>query len=1139
MVSSLSTIAQESMRFHGQQPKNDKDKTTNKHWIQALAPSLSALYALGKVRGRKRIQTFLPHRVQDVQIVWSTLERLQVYEDSASVQEEEAKDDAGHIPLWESTYVLWSWMGMLSLVPFDSTVVLEQVQVDALLAMARKDLAQAGPTREVAAACLAGWLARSELEATALPAFLVWAQQELEDYQQEQQQHQESGRSSIFLILGVLQTLVTFWKVSKAERSSLLEWVTPLRPVLAHITESQPSNWLLRKYLVKWWTRTGTIYLPPRIASWRYQRGRRSLEVNLQSAHGTSGNRVSTPDTGDTATTVTTTATDDCNPQEDEWFLVPDPVEDTMGHILSALTDSSTVVRWSAAKGVGRLVERLPHMCAEDVLDALLQLFEDREKDNDWHGGCLALAELARRGLLLPNRLPMVLPVVAQAIHYDVPRRQTSVGAHVRDAACYTYWAIARAYSPAILNPYVLTMSQSLVTAFLFDREVNCRRAASAAFQEFVGRQGAKNFRHGIDILTTADYFSLGNRTEAYLSIAVVIANYDEYKLSLVNHLYQSKLSHWDPKIRTLTASALGKLTVLCKDHMLSVVLPFLLEHSLDERNVALRHGCVLSLAEIVLALGSMDQAIDELVPEALLLQVTELIPALEKKRLYRGKGGEQIRGAVCRQIECISLAKIPLKVPQQVRMLDSVDASIPHPNETIQQQACNALHALTRSYFPVGVNGPSDRLQKRVVDNYVSLVKTSTNPAKTRGFSMALGSLPAKLLAPSSKVLDLSLACLCRASRPDATVGNEKDAETKRNALTALSKICQTVGVGPVGTNSGCIVSMTEKQVSHVLTAMLRGLTDYHIERRGDIGSMSRIAAMQGLLEFAKVGRRANVMLGEEDTGTKMVGGMLKQLAEKLDSVRREAGQCLEELLKLIPDNANGGGVVIPESERLSSILAIHDNHTVNWADASETFPLLVRVLDIEAYFSHVASGIVISVGCLTQNVAKAAGESLITWMKQASKEQIGHFGQVILSLLETHRHDGRVILPLLKTMVLLSNRLCIDTLLHDKAFAAALLTCLKEEERGCQDIHRLTCLVEVSLALSCEENGLEEHSFPRIRRIAAENLYMVLQEKRNVEEALDLLLTSPWDGDLEAKTVGEWTLDVAAKLGSTISLV
>ena len=72
------------------------------------------------------------------------------------------------------------------------------------------------------------------------------------------------------------------------------------------------------------------------------------------------------------------------------------------------------------------------------------------------------------------------------------------MGAHVRDAACYTFWAFARAYAPAILKPYVLELSPSIVVASLFDREVNCRRAASAAFQECVGRQGADVSKRGL-----------------------------------------------------------------------------------------------------------------------------------------------------------------------------------------------------------------------------------------------------------------------------------------------------------------------------------------------------------------------------------------------------------------------------------------------------------------------------------------------------------------------------------------------------------------------------------------------------------------------------------------------------------------
>ena len=54
-------------------------------------------------------------------------------------------------------------------------------------------------------------------------------------------------------------------------------------------------------------------------------------------------------------------------------------------------------------------------------------------------------------------------------------------GAHVRDAACYVCWSFARAYEPTDLKPFVEQLASALVIAAVFDREVNCRRAASVS----------------------------------------------------------------------------------------------------------------------------------------------------------------------------------------------------------------------------------------------------------------------------------------------------------------------------------------------------------------------------------------------------------------------------------------------------------------------------------------------------------------------------------------------------------------------------------------------------------------------------------------------------------------------------------
>jgi hypothetical protein len=190
---------------------------------------------------------------------------------------------------------------------------------------------------------------------------------------------------------------------------------------------------------------------------------------------------------------------------EDEEDDVPEQIEEVVELLLVSLSNADTVVRWAAAKGIGRTTNRLSLEFGDQIIESLLErCFSFRVTDKAWHGGCLALAELTRRGLLLPDRLPTVVPLVCQALHFEQVVGNHSVGQHVRDAACYVCWAFARAYAPNVLEPFVSVIACALIQVAVYDREINCRRAAGAAMQEHVGRQGT--FPNGIDVVTIADY---------------------------------------------------------------------------------------------------------------------------------------------------------------------------------------------------------------------------------------------------------------------------------------------------------------------------------------------------------------------------------------------------------------------------------------------------------------------------------------------------------------------------------------------------------------------------------------------------------------------------------------------------------
>lgn len=188
---------------------------------------------------------------------------------------------------------------------------------------------------------------------------------------------------------GMLQALAQIFKHGK--REDCLPYANTVLQCLDGCRLPESSHTLLRKLGVKLVQRLGLTFLKPKVATWRYQRGCRSLAANLQlRAPGKSEQKL---------------LSDSLTSDGDEDYDVPEGVETVIEQLLVGLKDKDTIVRWSAAKGIGRMAGRLPRELADDVVGSVLDCFSFQETDKAWHGGCLALAELGRRGLLLPSRL--------------------------------------------------------------------------------------------------------------------------------------------------------------------------------------------------------------------------------------------------------------------------------------------------------------------------------------------------------------------------------------------------------------------------------------------------------------------------------------------------------------------------------------------------------------------------------------------------------------------------------------------------------------------------------------------------------------------------------------------------------------
>ena len=1072
--------------------------------------------------------------------------------------------------MWEAHYMLLHWLAKLCLIPFDicsmdSSMIESTLLVTNIVESCKVYLSNTGPAREAAAVCLSSLLTRPDMDGRHLSDFMTWAMALLDRWVYTSGYERASLSTNYFLVLGAMHSLFQIHKLG--QRHNLLPFASKLLPYLLALNDEH-SQTAVRKLISKLVQRIGMNYLPPRVASWRYLRGQRSL--NLLSC-----NR-------DVVAPVKKDCADGLEDQDDRQDdVVTSDLEDALDSLLCSMKDKDTVVRWSAAKGLGRITMRLSRNHAADVVDAVLEAFEEDGADSSWHGGCLTLAELARRGLLLPERLADVMPILERAIRFDVMRGQHSIGAHVRDSACYVCWAFSRAYSPTVMAPFLNELTAALLTTALFDREVNCRRAASAAYQETVGRQGNQNVPFGIDILTVADYVSVGNRAVCFSALAAKVVALDErLRASFISHLVGTTLKHWDRDMRDLGAKGLASL-VPGNPSTAAVELPCLVTGCTSPA-LNMRHGSIVAVSEVLFALTTC--GFDLL--DVQINSILDVVGAVEKGRLYRGRGGELVREAVCQLVGSIARSKVAVTVKQQVLMVETLNEHLRQPHEAVQRAAREALREFLFTHFSSG-SVPSERLQKLTITKYLAGLATENNVSITRGYGMALGVLPLRLLELPEGRIDEVLACMAESCSPEHRINGEYDANTCCNCVASLIEIAERL----------CLSRRVRvEHIAKCFAILQASVQDYNIDNRGDTGSWSRVLALKGMsaLVFALVYRMDNITVpvscssvetsfgigkiiytdvkSESVTVMKVsyprgslgaqrnsqdntiigrqghncgsatdladmttclasseivlllqthlplvVCSVLKQLAEKLDSVREVAGGVLLRLIDLLNPEIGSphAAVLFQDLSFIESVLVKHATsqglapsiaaveQSVNWSHPAHVFPIVCAMLDSSVFCASILSGLVVSVGGLSETTARFSSSSLLAHCRQnqyCGSGKVADLVDTLVEILTTSRKIDRVVVPTVKTFLTLLNDGTLDDLSTNIKVNVSerLYSLLFIEVKGSTNMAKVRLVVELQVRLlsfcrtgrTVHKNGMLTvlpmltHRFPLIRK-------------------------------------------------------
>ncbi|RAL00906.1 tubulin-specific chaperone D [Aspergillus ibericus CBS 121593] len=1060
------------------------------------------LYTFCKVRGVKVISRFLNNEPKYLDPL------LRAFIEWDAVAQGEPELGIGDIPLrlvWEERYVMLIWISHLLLAPFDLASMssddipipydnLGQLQevpaqtptvTKSLLSVALNYVNVSGKEREAATVVLARLVLRRDMQALGLLTNLTdWAFSTV-------QPAGDAEPPSVYTCIGVLSFVARLGASGQVEDFAPL--VTPVFEQTLKVVQGNSrvsdvinSSALARKTIIKI-LRAVTVM---------------ALSLSERGSNAISDDQVSTI------------------------------LEDAIDHFLVALADKDTPVRFAASKALSIITLKLHPDMATEVIEAVTGsleeniLYEKRDgtivtplearrigintlKRNlsavdaqRWQGLILTLGHLLFRRAPPTHQLGDVLQPLVSGLDFE-QRSSTgsSVGTGVRDASCFGIWSLSRKYTTQellALKPQTISTATAqgeeentlqmlaieLVCAACVDPSGNIRRGASAALQELIGRH-PNTIAEGISLVQVVDYHAVARRSRAMIDVAKATAD--------LSHHYWSplveSLMHWrgigspDAESRRHAAKAIGVLSTHQSYKTIQQVFQRLLGRlsSIPRSDVETRHGCILAISATIDAFNRQREMHADDISDAMSV-VGQIAKVWEIFGSPVGPTKDDLTLQTFRpELTAEASSRLIYSLAQSVTL--ALEPRIPPPSTDLLDKARETLLLCISRGEDISIESSSNAVsellpllspaeQEKMIQGWFSHIHTTWNLPTGRGQITALGTV-FRRIEPES---------LLRKSIIESIIQCAEKEELIEKRVAAVKSLA--TGVLPY-------IDVTDDIVEH----LVRFLNDYTTDRRGDIGSLIRLEAIQAAQTVLERGSATDQLPRVQE----LVGCLCRLAAEKLDKVRVQAWICLQ-----------------------------------GYWETTQGFPPLTRKYE---HFSHVSSVEYLLQLLDLQNIdwlrqplfqglatsAVAGSEGLIRSSRSALVQSIQETGQqnaamVIIKDLTTilgeNLQDDRYAIPVLELLAFLLDGFVCSIPDESVPSLRRLFVLVQKAHFKSSNMARLEAAVRTYAPLSRMEQlhtdvlkkmtAMLLHPFPRVRNTVAEYIFM--------ETELDAVKLEDW---------------------------